>query len=181
MASVDFYSKDQVDTKLTSKQDTLVSGTNIKTINNQSILGSGDIPISGSGITAHQYSNFGALASDIIAKRRSSKCADCILSYVGEGTQTNFAMCRITGVTTQDVDISYIYISNSDYGDTGKELATFIASFTITPSSTETSKSLYGLGYLLDIDKDSPSSNVTMTSRNTYNHSVPISYFVLYY
>ena len=33
----------------TSKQDTLVSGENIKTINNQSILGSGNINISGGG------------------------------------------------------------------------------------------------------------------------------------
>ena len=33
----------------TSKQDTLVSGTNIKTINSQSLLGSGDITISGGG------------------------------------------------------------------------------------------------------------------------------------
>lgn len=32
-----------------SKQDKLVSGTNIKTINNQSILGSGNISISGGG------------------------------------------------------------------------------------------------------------------------------------
>lgn len=33
----------------TEKQDTLVSGTNIKTINNQSLLGSGNIEISGGG------------------------------------------------------------------------------------------------------------------------------------
>ena len=32
---------------LDNKQDTLVSGTNIKTINNTSLLGSGNIPISG--------------------------------------------------------------------------------------------------------------------------------------
>ena len=36
-------------TALLSKQPTLVSGTNIKTINGQSILGSGDLPISGGG------------------------------------------------------------------------------------------------------------------------------------
>lgn len=36
------------------KQDTLVSGTNIKTINGQSILGSGDVAISGSGLTQQQ-------------------------------------------------------------------------------------------------------------------------------
>ena len=34
---------------LAQKQDTLVSGTNIKTINNQSLLGSGNITISGGG------------------------------------------------------------------------------------------------------------------------------------
>ena len=34
---------------LADKQDKLISGTNVKTINGQSILGSGNIPISGSG------------------------------------------------------------------------------------------------------------------------------------
>lgn len=35
----------------TNKQDLLVSGTNIKTINNNSLLGSGNISISGSGLS----------------------------------------------------------------------------------------------------------------------------------
>lgn len=39
----------QVNSAVAGKQDTLVSGTNIKTINGQSILGSGDLPISGGG------------------------------------------------------------------------------------------------------------------------------------
>lgn len=34
-------------TKLAGKQDSLISGTNIKTINNTSILGSGNISVSG--------------------------------------------------------------------------------------------------------------------------------------
>lgn len=38
---------------LDSKQATLVSGTNIKTINGVTVLGSGDIAISGSGVTDH--------------------------------------------------------------------------------------------------------------------------------
>lgn len=37
--------KDYVDTELGNKQDTLVSGTNIKTINNTSVLGSGNISL----------------------------------------------------------------------------------------------------------------------------------------
>lgn len=43
--------KKYVDDKVTTKQDILVSGTNIKTINNESILGSGNINIQGGGST----------------------------------------------------------------------------------------------------------------------------------
>jgi hypothetical protein len=38
---------DTLSSKVDTKQDTLISGTNIKTINNQSLLGSGDITIEG--------------------------------------------------------------------------------------------------------------------------------------
>ena len=44
-----FYTETEVDTLMASKQDTLVSGSNIKTINNNSILGSGNINIEGGG------------------------------------------------------------------------------------------------------------------------------------
>lgn len=40
-----YYTKTEVDTALGGKQATLVSGTNIKTINNQNILGEGNITI----------------------------------------------------------------------------------------------------------------------------------------
>ena len=43
------YAKAKTDELLGLKQDTLVSGTNIKTINGQSVLGSGDLVISGGG------------------------------------------------------------------------------------------------------------------------------------
>lgn len=45
-----------VDTALSGKQETLVSGTNIKTINNESILGSGNITIQGGGGGGTSYS-----------------------------------------------------------------------------------------------------------------------------
>ena len=41
----DFYTKKEVDDKVSTKQDVLVSGTNIKTINGKDILGSGDVTI----------------------------------------------------------------------------------------------------------------------------------------
>lgn len=42
-------------TALSGKQDTLVSGTNIKTINNESILGSGNIDIQGGGADVEAF------------------------------------------------------------------------------------------------------------------------------
>ena len=42
------------DQDLSGKQDTLVSATNIKTINGTSILGSGNLVISGSGLEQYQ-------------------------------------------------------------------------------------------------------------------------------
>ena len=44
-----YYTKTETNTLLGGKQATLVSGTNIKTINNESILGSGNIDIQGGG------------------------------------------------------------------------------------------------------------------------------------
>ena len=44
-----YYTESEMDTALASKQASLVSGTNIKTINNESLLGSGNISISGGG------------------------------------------------------------------------------------------------------------------------------------
>ena len=52
---------------LTTKQDTLVSGTNIKTINGNSLLGSGDITISGGGagtVTGVKMNNGSAIQPD---------------------------------------------------------------------------------------------------------------------
>ena len=42
-----YYDKDAIDNQLSGKQDVLVSGENIKTINNQTLLGSGNIDIQG--------------------------------------------------------------------------------------------------------------------------------------
>ena len=44
-----YYTESEIDALLSAKQSTLVSGTNIKTINGESVLGSGDIEIQGGG------------------------------------------------------------------------------------------------------------------------------------
>lgn len=51
-------------TDITNKQDNLISGTNIKTINNQSILGSGNIDIQGGTIAQATDSTLGTVKID---------------------------------------------------------------------------------------------------------------------
>ena len=70
----------------TTLQPTLVSGTNIKTINGASLLGSGNIPVvtSPSGVSgAIQFSNGSAFASDA-----SNLFWDDTNNYLGIGTNT---------------------------------------------------------------------------------------------
>ena len=57
--------KQYVDTQVATKQNTLVSGTNIKTINNQSLLGSGDISIASSNVSDVQINGTSILANGI--------------------------------------------------------------------------------------------------------------------
>lgn len=51
----DFYTKGETDSKLLTKQDVLVSGTNIKTVNGKSLLGEGDIEIQGGSADLSNY------------------------------------------------------------------------------------------------------------------------------
>lgn len=92
-------------TALADKQDTLVSGTNIKTINNTSLLGSGDISIGGGTATDVQIngtsivsSNTANIITESAYNSSSNKIATMsdITSYFESGTFTP----SISGVTT---------------------------------------------------------------------------------
>lgn len=62
-----YYSKGETDTLLGEKQPTLVSGTNIKTINNESILGEGNIDIQG-GSSVNVVQDIGTSTSDVMSQ-----------------------------------------------------------------------------------------------------------------
>lgn len=85
-------------TALASKQDVLVSGTNIKTINGSSILGSGDLTVtgSGSGLASSTPWTFGSL---VVAKDNGS-VTTISTSTIGTSQLTNDAnFVDGTGVT----------------------------------------------------------------------------------
>lgn len=75
------YFKGKLDTKLATKQDSLVSGTNIKTINNQSLLGSGNISITSGTSNIENGTGTGSL------KQAGNNTASGEYSFAS-GTQT---------------------------------------------------------------------------------------------
>lgn len=69
-----------LDTKLAAKQDTLVSGQNIKTINNLSLLGSGNIDIQGGGGDDNVFLvTFRLSGNTSIADKTAAEIADAAL------------------------------------------------------------------------------------------------------
>lgn len=62
-----YYTKGETDTLLGNKQPTLVSGTNIKTINNESLLGEGNIDIQG-GSSVNVVQDIGTSTSDVMSQ-----------------------------------------------------------------------------------------------------------------
>ena len=90
---------------LSGKQDTLVSGVNIKTINNESLLGSGNITISGgSTITIDPSLDSGstnAVANSAITNALNSKASQSDLSSLTDVVSAHTASTNIH-VTAQD-------------------------------------------------------------------------------
>ena len=64
----DVMSQSAVTASLSGKQDTLVSGTNIKTVNNQSLLGSGNIDIQGGGGDITVVQTTGTSTGDVMSQ-----------------------------------------------------------------------------------------------------------------
>lgn len=100
----------------TSRQEKLVSGENIKTINGQSVLGSGDIPISGGGSEyentsetvelTNTYTSLNTLCSDILTNKTK-------VSYV--------AYSKVSGITS-------LVVPAGEYGATNGYLYFKVAS-----------------------------------------------------
>jgi hypothetical protein len=103
-------------TQVAAKQDTLVSGTNIKTINGTSVLGSGNIAVvtSPSGVAgAIQFSNGSAFASDA-----AQLFWDDTNNRLGVGTNTptrNFQVNGIGAFINADGNTA-LYATNSNTG-----------------------------------------------------------------
>tara|TARA_S200002703_G_scaffold158940_1_gene170713 strand:+ start:344 stop:1216 length:873 start_codon:yes stop_codon:yes gene_type:complete len=102
-------------TALNAKQDTLVSGTNIKTVNSQSLLGSGDISISSSvawgGIT-------GTLSTQTDLQNALDAKEDTITGAATTITGTDLTASRaLTSSATGKVEVSAVTSTELGYLD----------------------------------------------------------------
>lgn len=112
---------------ISTKQNTLVSGTNIKTINNQSLLGSGNITISGGGSSGTVlYNNANGTNGDVVLNASLSNyttikifywidsLSDTDTIYVDEFSALG-GKIKLNKVSVSSDDISYISCTQSDY------------------------------------------------------------------
>jgi hypothetical protein len=97
-----------------SKQDTLVSGTNIKTINGSTILGSGDLTVSGGGATAYTASVSTA-------------------SWTGTGPYTKTV--SITGLTSSSKVILDLDMSSAAFSDVTNIQAAYALLYRAVPGT----------------------------------------------
>ena len=93
--------------QLNGKQDALVSGTNIKTINGNSILGEGDLEISGGGETkVWDYNEVNSSPSDFY---NNAKAGDLLNNYTTSRAIATYAPAVITSVKSETGDDSKAY------------------------------------------------------------------------
>ena len=82
-----YYTESEVDTALTGKQATLVSGSNIKTVNGNSLLGSGDITV---GANAGSFSDL----QDIIDDASDGDVIILDKDYKNTGSENNITISK---------------------------------------------------------------------------------------
>lgn len=109
-----FARGDHVHPSDTSKQDVLVSGTNIKTINNQSLLGSGNIDIQGGGSvdstsvpTADKVAEFDSTAHMNSTDMTAQEVDDFVDDLTPQGQSKTFEEVSVTLVNGFTVNASW--------------------------------------------------------------------------
>lgn len=175
-----YYTKQQTNTLLDGKQPTLVSGTNIKTINNESLLGEGNLDIQGGGGKAV---NAGTNIS--ITTGETADTINCTLPIsdgTGEGSIiVGDSECTANGVYaislghSSDVDGDYSLCHGSNSSAAGR----FSFAFGDNCRVNRNNKHAYMLGNGNSSTKDfqfSYGSNVNPKNRlefsfGTYNNS----------
>lgn len=145
-----------IQTQLNAKQATLVSGTNIKTINSTSLLGSGDISISASPAgsnTQVQLNNSGAFGADSLFNFDSTKKSLGVgLSGTLEATghfKSDTAQ-GLADISTASVTLTQFVLPNAPNSVTYTPIAPDVAQPTIGGTPTNIGSGGYFSGDVVD-------------------------------
>lgn len=129
-----YYTESEADTLLLGKQDTLVSGTNIKTINSTTLLGSGDIavePTITAGTTAQYYrgdKTFQTLDKTAVGLSNVDNTSD-LNKPISTATQTALnekVSSDVTGVSGADAITNIISLTTAEYTAIGSPVTTVL-------------------------------------------------------
>ncbi|MBQ0113366.1 MAG: hypothetical protein KBT03_09575 [Bacteroidales bacterium] len=153
----------------TSKQDTLVSGTNIKTVNNNSLVGSGNVSIN--EITSAERTKLGTIntiftkigGSDIDYDLSTIECSKESQTYGFEYGTYTYGGSSFTGLGSQNY-----HVANSfSYG---KINFTFAKAGILKVTAYCSGESTYDFGILSNLDQEL-SKDATADTTNKYSFS----------
>lgn len=157
------YFKGKLDTELATKQDSLVSGTNIKTINNESLLGSGDISVATTSDiptkTSDLTNDSGFIDGLVILSYGNSNWNDFITAYnknkvvycrassnsnPASGSQTRLAFMAYVNNATSPTEVEFQYYrSVSSHSDSQQGDQVFVYKLTSAGSWTVTTRNAF--------------------------------------
>lgn len=137
-------------TELEEKQDTLVSGTNIKTINGQSVIGSGNIEIQGGELPIATADTLGGIK---VGAGLSINPDTGVLSTTGGGTADSVKWDNVLSKPDDIVNITERLAAKLDTATYNSEKANFALKSELPDTSTLATKSevTSGLATKLDV------------------------------
>lgn len=137
-------------TELEEKQDTLVSGTNIKTINGQSVIGSGNIEIQGGELPIATADTLGGIK---VGAGLSINPDTGVLSTTGGGTADSVEWDNVLSKPDDIVNITKRLAAKLDTATYNSEKANFALKSELPDTSTLATKSevTSGLATKLDV------------------------------
>lgn len=176
--AADLPVSDATQAALNAKQDTLVSGTNIKTINSTSLLGSGDIAISGSGTVTTVSIVSANGVSGTVANDTTTPAITLSLGAISPSSVTSTFTGALTGNVTGNCSGSSGSCTGNAATATTATTAGACSGNSATATALQTARAINGTNFdgTADISTNVALMNLTASANTT----IPAGYGAVY-